>query len=111
MPSLATNKGLTWSTSDASIASVDQQGNVVAGNFGDAIITATATDGSRISGSVNVHVIEDPEVGIRPTSAPSRDGGEAYDLAGRKINSQSSIFNSQLKKGVYIVNGQKVLIK
>ena len=34
-----------------------------------------------------------------------------YDLQGRKINSQFSIFNSQLKKGLYIVNGKKVLIK
>ena len=41
-----------------------------------------------------------------------------YDLQGRKINSQfslrecgvaSSIFNSQLKKGLYIVNGKKVV--
>lgn len=111
LPSLATNKGLSWSTSDASIAAVDQLGNVVAVNFGDAVITATATDGSRISGSVNVHVIEDPEVGIRPTSAPSRDGEEAYDLAGRKIDSSLFTLHSQLKKGVYIVNGKKVLIK
>ena len=114
LPSLATNKTLTWTTSDASIASVDQQGNVVGGNFGDAVITATATDGSRISGSVNVHIIEDPEVGIRPNSLtpdPSRNGGEVYDLAGRRINYQLSPVNSQLKKGVYIVNGKKVLVK
>ena len=32
-----------------------------------------------------------------------------YDLSGRKINSQFSIFNSQLKKGIYIVNGKKVI--
>ena len=32
-----------------------------------------------------------------------------YDLQGRKINSQFSILNSQLKKGLYIVNGKKVV--
>ena len=32
-----------------------------------------------------------------------------YDLSGRKINSQFSIFNSQLPKGIYIVNGKKVI--
>ena len=32
-----------------------------------------------------------------------------YDLSGRKINSQFSILNSQLKKGIYIQNGKKVL--
>ena len=31
-----------------------------------------------------------------------------YDLSGRKINSQFSILNSQLKKGIHIVNGQKI---
>ena len=34
-----------------------------------------------------------------------------FDLSGRKINFQFSIFNSQLKtKGLYIVNGKKVVI-
>ena len=32
-----------------------------------------------------------------------------YDLQGRRINSQFPIINSQLKKGIYIVNGKKVL--
>ena len=34
-----------------------------------------------------------------------------YDLQGRKINAQSSMFNVQLPKGIYIVNGKKVLVK
>ena len=33
-----------------------------------------------------------------------------YDLSGRKVNSQSSIFNG-LKKGIYIQNGKKVALK
>jgi len=32
-----------------------------------------------------------------------------YDLSGRKINGQRSMVNGQLPKGVYIVNGRKVL--
>ena len=52
----------------------------------------------------------DDETSIdRPTPNPSRNGGEVYDLSGRKINAQLSPVNSQLKKGVYIVNGRKVL--
>ena len=34
-----------------------------------------------------------------------------YDLSGRRINSQFSILNSQLKDGIYIVNGKKILIR
>ena len=36
---------------------------------------------------------------------------EVYDLQGRKVNSQFSILNSQLKKGLYIVNGKKIIIQ
>ena len=50
-------------------------------------------------------------------SLPTREGQggslnsqSVYDLSGRKVNSQFSIFNSQLKKGVYIQNGKKLLI-
>lgn len=40
------------------------------------------------------------------TSIPNND---IYDLQGRRINSQSPILNSQLKKGIYIKNGKKIL--
>ena len=48
---------------------------------------------------------------IRPPSVQkkSSDEGAIYDLSGRKVNSQFSIFNSQLPKGVYIQNGHKVM--
>ena len=34
-----------------------------------------------------------------------------YDLQGRKINAQSSMFNAQLPKGIYINNGKKIVVK
>jgi len=62
----------------------------------------------------------DDETSIsRPT--PARNGGEVYDLAGRKVqgawskgqedtmfNVQRSMYNG-LKRGIYIVNGKKIL--
>ena len=39
----------------------------------------------------------------------SMDNGAVYDLSGRRV--QSSIFNPQSKKGVYIVNGKKTVKK
>ena len=40
------------------------------------------------------------------------DSKEIYNLAGQKLdNSQFTIHHSQLKSGVYIVNGKKVLVK
>jgi hypothetical protein len=82
----------------------------VAGNLGDAVISATSTDGSRISGFVNVHVIEDPEVAVLSIRDIPADA-EVFDLSGRRINSSLFTLHSSLRKGVYIVNGKKVLVK
>jgi hypothetical protein len=48
-PSNATNKKLTWSSSDPSIATVDANGLVTAISIGTAIITATSEDGGKTS--------------------------------------------------------------
>lgn len=58
------NKCMVWTSSDESVATVVQNMNavypieaiVVAHKVGDAIITATATDGSGISASTTIHV-------------------------------------------------------
>ena len=51
----------------------------------------------------------DPD-GIRIVNA---DGSSVkiYDLNGRQVNSQFIIHNSQLKKGIYIMNGKKIMVK
>lgn len=103
LPVLATNKELNWTTSNASVAFVDQQGNVVTGDMGDAVITATATDGSRISGSVNVHVVEDPQVGVLSLHSLPADA-EIFSVTGVRLQRVT-------RSGVYIVNGKKVLVK
>ena len=53
------------------------------------------------------------ETGIGESLTPDpsqRECGVIYDLSGRKVNSQFSNFNSQLKrKGIYIMDGKKIL--
>ncbi len=46
-PDNATNKNVTWTTSDSSVAAVDAQGNVTAMGTGEATITATTADGGK----------------------------------------------------------------
>ena len=56
LPSNATNINLEWSSSDESIANVDQEGNVTTVNAGNVLITAKALDGSEIGAVCNVIV-------------------------------------------------------
>ena len=57
----------------------------------------------------------DDEDGISLSEATSVKTGESsdaiYDISGRKINCQLSTVNSQLPKGLYILNNKKVLVK
>ena len=55
-PDNAGNKKLAWSTSDESIAKVSGQGTVTGVSAGEAVITATAADGSGVSASFKVTV-------------------------------------------------------
>ena len=56
-PKDATNKVLTWSSSDRKVATVDQEGIVKAVNEGTATITAEATDGSKVKGTLKIKVL------------------------------------------------------
>ena len=56
LPSNAENKSIVWSTSNASVATVDNNGVVTAVANGNATITAAALDGSGKSGSCTVTV-------------------------------------------------------
>ena len=56
-PDDATNKALTWMSSDETVATVDATGKVTGKKIGTATITATAQDGSGVSGSCTVTVL------------------------------------------------------
>ena len=57
-PEQANYKTLAWTSSDESIASVDESGEITAHIQGTAIITATSTDGSDVSASCTVTVVK-----------------------------------------------------
>ena len=56
LPASATNKSLTWVSSDPSVAAVSSAGKVTGITAGTATITATAKDGSGISAAKDVTV-------------------------------------------------------
>ena len=62
------------------------------------------------SGAVSFTLAADDPVGISLTTCPSPKGeGSLYDLQGRKLSSEPSTLS--LHKGLYIVNGRKVVVK
>lgn len=70
-PANASNKQVTWSSSNPSVASVNMTtGQVTAKAGGEAIITATAKDGSNVTGSFKVEVTEYPTgISLRPAKS------------------------------------------
>ena len=58
-PNNAANKDFTWSSSDGAIATVDMSGVVNAVKVGNVNITATASDGSGVTGTFSINVSEE----------------------------------------------------
>lgn len=84
-PSNATNKAVSWKSSDASTASVDNSGKVTAVKAGSATITVTTTEGSKTAScSVTVKAKDVPPtevsgVSIDPATLEIKEG-ETYQL-------------------------------
>lgn len=79
-PSDATNKALTYSSSDASIASVDANGIVTGIAAGTAEITVKAADGSNQQAVMNVQVYD-----IAVSSDPAVETGDTVNVSARII--------------------------
>lgn len=67
-PDNATNKTVKWTSSDPSIATVDENGKVTAVKAGTATITATTQDGSNLSASCTVNVANPTTVSLNKTT-------------------------------------------
>jgi len=90
LPSDATDNTVTWSSSDATIVSVDQSGNLVARNGGNAVITATAGNKSATC-FVSVTV---------PVSSISLSLSSATIIKGESISLQATIIPSDATENI-----------
>ena len=81
LPSNAENKSIVWSTSNASVATVDNNGVVAAVANGNATITAAALDGSGKSGSCAV-MVEIPDDDSRIITVQGGNSGNCYIAPG-----------------------------
>ena len=87
MPGDAVNKNLTFSSSDPSVVSVDENGNLIANTVGTAVITVVAADGSGTEQIVTVTVYD-----IAVPDDTAVEAGETKDVSARVIpNSAAGI--------------------
>ena len=75
-PANASNQNVTWSTSDASVATVDATGKVTAVGNGTAIITATTVDGSKTAtATITVNISTGGNIGENDSNGENNDNG------------------------------------
>lgn len=67
LPSNAVNKTVTWKSSDKEVVMIDSEGELVAMGVGDAIITATTSNGKNTSIKITVNPIKISEINLSET--------------------------------------------
>ncbi|WP_286904453.1 Ig-like domain-containing protein [Clostridium sp. UBA1652] len=98
-PDNASIKDVTWSSSDESVATVDENGKVTAIKAGNATITAKTTDGSNLTATCDVTVVQPSNdraiLAITMTNGQTKE----YDLHNSEIESFINWFDSSNGKG------------
>ncbi|WP_315109796.1 Ig-like domain-containing protein [Clostridium intestinale] len=98
-PDNAENKKVTWTSSDESIATVDENGKVTAIKPGNVTITAKTTDGTNLTATCTVTVVQPSNdraiLAITMTNGQTKE----YDLPNREIEAFANWFDSSNGKG------------
>lgn len=83
-PDTATNTGVIWSSSKPNIISVDEKGNITAKDYGSAVITATAADGSGVYDMYTV-------TSVKPVDKITVDPSSVTILEGQSVTITATI--------------------
>ncbi len=74
-PDTATNRGVTWSSSNSNVIKVDAKGKITAVGYGTAEITAMAADGSGVWDSITIRVVKPvTSITVNPSSVTLLEG-------------------------------------
>ena len=99
LPFDASNKNVIWTSSNSTVANVNSSGFVTAKSIGNAIITASTTDGSNLSTNCTITVIEDysldnGEWATLDDGAPDKQGQTTNDHLFVRGNSEIGIIDN-----------------
>lgn len=103
-PTDATNKGVTWSSSNTSVAKIDQNGKITAIASGATTITVTTKDGGYKATCIVVVKEKEPNYVITVTKIAMEIGSTTFQHA-ISITKDGSAFNDY--KGI-IYNGDRI---
>ncbi|MBR0038255.1 MAG: Ig domain-containing protein [Bacteroidales bacterium] len=106
-PDNATDATLTWSSSNAQVATVDANGWVSALAEGTARITVTANDGSGVSAACDISVQNG--TGINAAKMSLQRNGMIYNLKGQPVR-RTEDSTEGLPAGLYLVDGRLIFI-
>ncbi|MGE7989210.1 Ig-like domain-containing protein [Lysinibacillus fusiformis] len=118
-PANATNKSVTWTSSDENVATVDSQGKVTAIGEGSATITATTVDGLISATATYIVISLGPIVGVTHINlnAFSFDIGEQAYIDGSPILDGANVLDqitvssgNIVGSAIYNSNDHKILI-
>ncbi len=96
-PDDATNKSVEWSSSDASVATVDEKGMVTAVKEGAAVVSVQATDESNQKASCSVTVNKGGKVSERPQ--PQGGGNDTTGTGSGTVKVPGGTYKGELKNG------------
>ncbi len=114
-PSDADNKTVIWSSADASIATVDESGNVTGVKAGETRIKAISADNPEVCDSCKVTVLQ-PVTGITldKTDYTIKEIGESVQLEAtvlpRDANNKNVMWKSSDDKVCFVSNGKVVAV-
>jgi uncharacterized protein YjdB len=108
LPENATDPSVTWSVSDETIATIDANGLLTSVANGDVTVTATANDGSGVSGDLVVAISNQDETGIGSADLLSKGLSIYPNPAGAILNIRSSVDVAMIN--IIDVTGQTISI-
>lgn len=109
MPENANDKSLTWSSSDATVATVDEEGLVTIVAPGSAVITATANDAGGAKGICLVTGMSGIDDVVYTYVNEPKD---VYTVDGKLIMRNASREEiKRLSQGIYLIGNQKIAIR
>lgn len=106
LPDDVTDKTVAWSSSDETIATVDDKGHVKVLGSGECDIIAATTDGSDLKATCKLNALS----GVYMIWSDSGNRPDIYSINGTLVKKGCSLEDyMRLEPGIYIVGGQKIL--